>query len=114
MSNDAPNIFKEYATSTAFSVSLTKRQCHELLCFLEPPNYRRKSLNMGVLNALAAKGLIEWKDIDDDAKRNGPYLTRAGLAMVELLEAAGLTIENTLTAQTLRAVSRLTIAGASK
>ena len=97
------NTFAQYATATAFAVQLSKAQCHALLWeqhFTEtgdigtPPDFR-------TLRALEARGLISWShNPGSPTKFNG--LTEAGRLMCQLLKLAGLTVENTRTASTLR------------
>lgn len=88
--------FREYATSTAFNLQLSKRQCWELLSIAAgAPNY---VFNMATLRSLADRGLVSW-GVGADGRPTFNGLTRAGTLTVELLNEAGLTTENTVPAR---------------
>lgn len=93
--------FAQYSTSVAFSVQLTKRQCNELLRLIEgaPSIWHGSSLT--TRKALDSKGLVAW-EYKDGKPHAFAGLTDAGKAMCALLKLAGITIENTETAVTLR------------
>lgn len=96
--------FAQYATATAFSISLSKRQCDELLrqqCY-EATGEIGYPADIRTLSALEARGLIPWTRTPEGqtVKYNG--LTEAGKLLAQLLVCAGLSIQNTETVTTLR------------
>lgn len=94
-------VFAQYSTSVAFSVQLTKRQCNELLRLSDGAPSIWHGSGLTTRRALDSKGLVSW-GLDDDGKPAFKGLTDAGKTMCALLKLAGLTIENTETAVTLR------------
>jgi hypothetical protein len=108
--------FAEYATSTAFSIQLSKNQCNALLrCESFDPKKHKGAewrdgpmylLQVGTLKPLEARGLVFWHR-DSQGRANGfGGLTGAGMLMVGLLKEAGLTVENTNTISMLRRMQR--------
>jgi hypothetical protein len=95
-------IFQEATTSTAFVLMLSKRQCNELLRLsMADEWWKGHGSRMTTMRALEGKGLVSWRY--ENGKANGfEGLTEAGRLMVALLKEAGLTVENTNTAVTLR------------
>ena len=112
MSNE---LFKEYSTSVAFQVTLSKLQCNALLraAASDPPTggldgrttQQLWPVSVGTLRTLEARGFVFWHK-DSAGQRNGfGGLTNAGRLMVGLLEEAGMTIENTNTLSILKRVA---------
>jgi len=108
-------LFREYSTSVAFQVTLTKLQCNALLrtdvSNLAAPDMRERMMqavwpvSVGTLKALEGRGLVFWNK-DSNGQDNGyGGLTHAGRLMVALLKEAGLTIENTNTISILKRVA---------
>lgn len=100
--------FAEYATSTAFSISLTKLQCNALLC-LEKWSWTFPNNNIplgphsvSTYQKLEARGFVAWRRDEEGHAYGFSGLTEAGMLMVKLLKQAGLTIENTTTLSTYR------------
>ena len=95
--------FREYTTSTAFSLALSKLQCHALLRLGE----RRGGviLNVGTFSQLGARGLVYWA-YKDGKPNEFKGLTKEGRLVVQLLRRAGLTVENTVTLSTARYMER--------
>lgn len=90
--------FANYSASTAFFVQLTKVQCNALLR-LSADGFREGIVpfhTVGTLKSLDARGLVYWGP-DEEGKHGFMGLTKAGELMVQLLQEAGLTIENTTT-----------------
>lgn len=84
--------FKDYATGTAFSISLSKPQI-DCLCQIEQRGGSWQLLTTSY--ALQRKGLIERK-FDSDAPHRRQWsmrLTEAGKAVVPLIKLAGLWVE---------------------
>jgi hypothetical protein len=96
--------FTEYATSTAFSISLSKHQCNCLLrAELDTDLW---ALTVGSMRALEARGLVNWH-VDENGRACGfAGLTEAGKLMVGLIKQAGLTIESTNTVSVIRRMAR--------
>lgn len=113
----ANEIFKEYATSTAFLIQLSKNQCNALLRLKDLKPVERVDLdghkyttinwpfhNVGTYKCLEARGLVYWHRRDNGEACGFGGLTKAGEIMVALLEEAGLTIESTNTASILKKI----------
>ena len=81
--------FKEYATGTAFAMSLSKPQI-ECLCQIEQTE--GSWLLLTTSYALQRKGLIE-REFDGDAHKWRMRLTAAGVALMPLLKLAGLWVD---------------------
>lgn len=80
--------FAEYATSTAFHITLSKRQVRALLDLRYDPDRLTAELHMGVLRALETRGLIEWRGVFPNSY--GPFITPPGEHVIALLNLAGL------------------------
>lgn len=95
-------VFKEYTTSTAFVLMLSKRQAWGLLALAA--GKRDLWLESGQFyplgQALRARGLTERN------KQNKEVLTRAGRLMVMLLKEAGLSLENTKTLSVVKGIAQ--------
>lgn len=103
MSESAINkTFAQYTSSVAFALQLSKRQCNALLRLDEKTKAIWHGSNLTTYKALEAKGLVYWGGIDQGFRG----LTEAGTTLCQLLRIAGLTIENTETAVTLRELRR--------
>ena len=104
MSNKA---FQEYATSVAFSLTLSKLQCHALLrLWKQPREEALLHLQVYTLSGLDSRGLVSWQRRENGLAYGFNGLTDEGRLVCELLERAGLTIENTTTASIARSVAR--------
>lgn len=91
--------FGEYVTSTAFSLTLSRHQVTVLYGVYrerkaypnpgkQPAGTSTYDINFTYLHALLRRGLIEWRG--SEKERHGPYMTRAGELMIELLREAEL------------------------
>jgi len=80
------NLFAEYSRSAAFRIELSERMVRILL-YVAGIGPCDSSLNMQPYQALARRGLIEWRGEGMD--KHGPYITEAGTKLVELLQMAG-------------------------
>ena len=93
--------FAEYATSVAFSVWLTKNQCQILLRVR-----RSEGLDHYLFHVHQARRLVERGLISYTPKKQGLKLlyalTPAGLLLCQLLDEAGITLENSKTKTTER------------
>lgn len=119
----ANQIFAEATTSTAFLLTLTKRQCNTLLRvrYVQQEAAKRGVEAFGFggcdvslwseliapqpmpsLHALRDRGLVFWHRTHDGKAHGFGGLTKAGELMCGLLDEAGLTIENTNTLSVLR------------
>lgn len=120
-------VFAEATTSTAFLLTLTKRQCNTLLRLraheqkfgkpdklraLQPKDERDDgpaSINIvqhDSLTGLRSRGLVFWHHDETGRCAGFGGLTKAGELMSDLLAEAGLTIENTNTLSVLRRLDR--------
>ena len=84
------SIFREYVTSTAFKLSLSKVQI-ECLCQIDQLGHSWMLIT--TFNALAGKGLVERRPAprgDDHPAGVTVGLTEAGRAVLPLLKLAGL------------------------
>ena len=98
--------FREYTTSTAFALQLSKLQCHAILrCRDRRTNDARMPLNVATYSQLEARGLVFWRYKDGRAYEFGG-LTPEGRLVAMLLKRAGLTIENTVTLSVARMNAR--------
>lgn len=93
-------VFSEATTSTAFLLTLTKRQCNTLLRLHADAECIAAAhvciVGVDNLRGLDRRGLVSWRY--ENGQPNGfNGLTRAGQLMAELLLEAGLTVENTNT-----------------
>lgn len=96
--------FAEYATSTAFSITLSKHQCNCLLrAELGADLYM---LTVGSMQGLEARGLVFWHRDESGRACGFAGLTEAGKLMVGLIKQAGLTIESTNTVSVIRRMAR--------
>jgi len=96
------NIFREYATSTAFAITLTKNQALTLLWLgniTDEPDYKSNpagSRFVGAVQQLGTRGLVSHHyekgcqhcDAHDGGVGHHYQLTRAGELMVDLLKEA--------------------------
>lgn len=101
--------FAAATTSVAFALTLTKRQCNSLLRLYLPRSERERLWVIGVdgLNGLHRRGLVFWNQ-DESGRPNGfGGLTEAGKLVAALLVEAGLTVEATGTAMTVKREERL-------
>jgi hypothetical protein len=102
----ANSIFAEATTSTAFLLTLTKRQCNTLLRVAA-----HEAMNgdaSGLMDGPAHISIVA-NDSVAGLRSRGLYtnrLTKAGRLMAELLAEAGLTIESTNTLMTIRRMQR--------
>ena len=100
MSNEK---FREYSTSTAFMLMLSKNQCHALLRVDRAKGTDHYSFHTGTSRGLEDRGLIESLPIAErgittpDCMGLLWRLTNAGDIVVDLLVEAGMTVENTMT-----------------
>lgn len=108
--------FAEATTGVAFVLTLSKRQCNTLLRLhqhtgknsLQPGPANINIVQTDNLNPLKLRGLVSWA-YDGDGRPNGfQGLTKAGRLVAELLEEAGMTIENTNTLSVLKRMERTT------
>lgn len=124
-------VFAEATTSTAFLLTLTKRQCNTLLrqraheAEFGKPEYgedfadkeRRGNFNkkspayIGIVDGdcyrgLRDRGLVFWFTDANGQPCGFGGMTRAGELVAEMLVEAGLTIENTNTLSVLRRLDR--------
>jgi len=85
------SLFREYVTSTAFKLSLSKVQIE---CICQIDQLGRTWLLLTTFNALAGKGLVERRPAGDGESEHpaGAHvsLTEAGRAVIPLLKLAGL------------------------
>jgi hypothetical protein len=88
------SLFREYVTSTAFKLSLSKVQI-ECICQIDQLGHSWMMLT--TFNALAGKGLVERRAAGDGESEHpaGVHvrLTEAGRAVIPLLKLAGLYLE---------------------
>ena len=92
------NMFRNYVTGTAFQVTLSRHQIASLQLIKlaavgEYSKAHKYTANFTHLSALLRRGLIEWRG-EDMASRSGPYITRAGELVLELLAEAGMGSES--------------------
>lgn len=87
------NIFRDYVTSTAFKLSLSKVQI-ECLCQIDQLGHSWMLIT--TFNALAGKGLVERRapDVGEDHPAGVTVaLTDAGRLVIPLLRLAGLYLD---------------------
>lgn len=100
--------FAEYATSVAFSLSLTKTQCHVLLRIRRSQGVDQYCFHPHQARQLRQKGLVAALTEKDRKKAGsmkfGPIyrLTKAGELLCSMLDEAGITLDSTRTASTVR------------
>jgi len=83
-------IFAEYATSTAFQISLTKNQVKALLSIDHKDEFwNHKKIHevphLGSFRSLEHRGLCEWL-VDKNGLKNGPSLTEVGKMVLKLVK----------------------------
>jgi hypothetical protein len=123
-------IFSEATTSTAFLLTLSKRQCNTLLRLREheaiygKPERRAADgprdgctdksapayigiVQTDQLQPLRDRGLVFWFTNDKGAPHGFGGLTKAGELVAELLTEAGMTIEATNTLSVLKRMDRI-------
>ncbi|VWB07843.1 hypothetical protein [Burkholderia lata] len=96
--------FAEYATSTAFCVTLSKNQCNCLLRV--EADHMDVCVTVATLHSLEARGFVFWNRLADGRANGFGGLTSAGQFMVGLLKEAGMTVENTNTVSMLKRIAR--------
>ena len=80
--------FKEYVTSTAFRLSLSKPQIE---CLSQIDQLGTSWMFITTFNALASKGLVEREAKEEFSEHGGKVrLTEAGKLVIPLLKMAGL------------------------
>ena len=86
--------FKNYATSSAFRIDLSKSMIDALLCqkYGKIPN----RLLISSYRALTSRGLLKaaYRQTSNGLERHGHKITEAGELMVQLIEEAGFSIKN--------------------
>lgn len=83
--------FKDYVTSTAFALTISRRQI-EAISMLH--KYGKTWLLLSTIDALRRKGLVERVDaLGDEFAGQYVRLSEAGEAVVPLLRMAGLLID---------------------
>lgn len=80
--------FSEYASSTAFTVSLSNPQIECLYTFYIDDWDLTVMYSMATIKALGRKGLVEWKK-NEKGKYDGCSITEEGKKLAELLDMAG-------------------------
>lgn len=106
-------VFAEYTTATAFALTLTKNHCHILLRvrrsegrdhYLFHPHQARQLRARGLI-AVTTKRERERHEKAHEGPNSCVYkLTKAGELMCQLLDEAGLTLQNTKTLTTVKAM----------
>lgn len=99
--------FSEFATNTAFTISLSKTQCNALLRTAAEDDGSEHLFAVGVdtLHALERKGLVYWhRDASGHANGFGG-LTKAGELLVGLLHEAGMSVDSTNTVRVLKRIA---------
>ncbi|WP_066735768.1 hypothetical protein [Cupriavidus sp. D384] len=82
--------FSEYVTSSAFNLSLSKRQI-ESLCMMEQYGFAWSGAH--TFNSLIGKGLCERLEGEEGSDCPRVRITDAGMAVIPLLKLAGLYVE---------------------
>ena len=96
--DEAEKQFKEYVTSTAFSLTLTKHMCQLLLAIRDFPHdlHGRFSLFVPTVRRLTERGLVTHHWVKPDERPIGHQyyrLTTAGKHVCRLVELSGITLE---------------------
>lgn len=100
--------FAECTTSTAFLLTLSKRQCNTLLRLAEGGVEKADGhiVQVDSLRGLDRRGLVFWHQ-DVGGKKNGfGGMTKAGELVAAMLVEAGMTVENTNTLSVLARIER--------
>jgi hypothetical protein len=106
-------VFAEYTTATAFAITLTKNHCHILLRVRRSEGRDHYLFHPHQARQLRARGLIAITTKTERAayeKKHGQTgsciykLTNAGVLMCQLLDEAGLSLSNTKTLTTVKAM----------
>lgn len=100
--------FSEATRSVAFNLSLSKVQCNTLLRL---KSFVTKTggcdgLTIGSLQGLLRRGLVFWHQDENGRPCGFGGLTPEGSLVVELIEAAGITIDGTMTPAIIRRFER--------
>lgn len=119
-------VFAEATTSTAFLLTLTKRQCNTILrlraheqmfgkpdrlrCMQTPDERDSGPASINIVqqdsvSALRSRGLVFWH-MDGERMAGFGGLTKAGELVADLLLEAGLSIETTNTLSVLKRIDR--------
>lgn len=107
-------VFAEYTTATAFAVMLTKNHCQILMRVRRAEGMDHYMFHPHQARQLRARGLIvpttkaeraKWQKTHGTSMGCVVYkLTKAGKLMCELLDEAGITLQNTKTLTTAKAL----------
>lgn len=81
-----PSAFAEYATSTAFHISLSRPMIAALLSFYET-GQPDLGAHLTTYHSLERRGLVVWRDLPDGRRRI--TLTEAGTLTAKLVLLAG-------------------------
>lgn len=106
------HLLAESTTSIAFNLALSKRQCNTLLRLLADPERKCddkagiRIVQVDSLTSLRNRGLVFWHQDATGRPCGFGGMTKAGELVATLLVEAGLSIENTNTAMTLRRMER--------
>jgi len=100
--------FMEHTTSVAFSLTLSKLQCHALLLLEELPLRKiTPILEVYNLQGLERRGLVYWRYDGPGGLPNGfQGLTEEGRLVCKLLRAAGITSKDTITPSIAKRMAR--------
>lgn len=84
------NVFKEYVTSTAFKLSLSKVQIE---CLSQIDQIGKSWMHLSTFHALSGKGLVERIESEYETNLITVTLTDAGKSVIPLLKLSGLYVE---------------------
>lgn len=99
--------FAEHSTSVAFSLALTKLQCHALLALDEQPLPQAiRFIEVYNLQGLERRGLVWWAHMADGTPNGFKGLTEEGRLVCQLLRRAGITSENSITLSVAKRMAR--------
>lgn len=101
-------VFAEYTTATAFAITLTKNHCQILLRVRRSEGMDHYLFHPHQARQLRARGLIVTTTKREREKTNRKSciykLTKAGDLICQLLDEAGITLQNTKTLTTAKAI----------
>jgi hypothetical protein len=84
--------FREATTGLSFNLNLSRKMCLAILIEHKEPNIKYR-LNIGTYRCLQDRGLVRWGK-DEKGRTMFLGLTQEGVLVANLLERAGMTIEN--------------------
>ena len=84
--------FKEATTGQSFNLNLSKKMCLAILCEKAGGAHSYR-LNVGTYRCLEDRGLVKW-DRNEKGQKEFKGLTQEGVLVADLLERAGMTVEN--------------------